>query len=136
MKDSGTTSPQANLPVPNESSRTPRKTGATWDRDSSERRQIRRSERRDAELRRENEILALTAKEMRVRGRQQIPATDISQRAMVKKTPLKASERKIPRVPPCVTPRVSTGGKDKSPEAPVRRRNEIKGKTSVYGTVN
>ena len=85
---------------------------------------MRRSERREAELRRENDILALKAKEKSIIQRDpDSPNTE--------KTPPQAPERQVPRAAPRVTPRVIPREKDKPPEAELRRRrNENNGKNS------
>ncbi len=134
MKDSGTTSPRARSPIPsyNESARTLRRSGTGWERDGSERRQMRRSERREAQLRRENEILALKEREKSIIQRNEIGQSAETQSTEIpstENTPHQAPERQVPRVAPRVTPRVIPREKDKPPETALRRRrNENKGK--------
>ncbi|XP_028391762.1 uncharacterized protein LOC114516470 [Dendronephthya gigantea] len=78
---------------------------------------MRRSERREAELRRENEIKASKAKELSATPR------DVKN-VNIQKTPPQPTERQIPRAAPRVTPRVIPREKDKPPEPALRRRNE------------
>ena len=134
MKESGSTSPRALSPIQpnNENATTVRRTGVSWERpDGSERRQMRRSERREAELRRENEILAFKAKEKSVIQRDKDSLTTES--SCVIKTSPQAAEKQASRVAPRVTPRVSPRENDRKPETTIRRRrNENKGKSISY----
>ena len=131
MKTSDGANPRARSPVLsyNESSNTLRKTGTSLERDGSERRQMRRSERREAEMRRENEMQALKAKEKSSNQRNEISqSTEIQSAESPRKenTPHQVLERHVPRVAPRVIPRE----KDKPPEPAFRRRrNENKGIT-------
>ena len=129
MKTSGTTSPRTRSPVPfhNESTGTLRRTGTSLERDGNERRQMRRSERREAELRRENEMLALKAKEKPNNQPNEVSQNTEIQSAegpTTESAPHQTPERHVPRVAPRVIPRE----KDKPPEPAFRRRrNENKG---------
>ena len=122
MRESGSTSPRARSPITsnNESPKTHRRTGTALERDGGERRQMRRSERKEAELRRENEIKALKAEE------QSVSPHDIKN-VNTQKTPPQLTERQVPRAAPRVTPRVIPREKDKPPEPALRRRNENNG---------
>ena len=133
MKDTGTTSPRARSPIPqtsNENVRTQRRTGNSWEKDGNERRQMRRSERREAELRRENELLALKAKEKSFIQRDE--GNGSTEALKTEKTPIQAPERQIPRAPPRAILSVIPREKEKPPEPGFRRRrNENKGKTPL-----
>ena len=128
MKESGSTSPRARSPMQpnNENTRTVRRTGTSWERaDGNERRQMRRSERREAELRRENEILALKAKVNSAIPHDRDSPTTKS--LCVIKTLPQAPAKQAPLVAPRVIPRVTPRENVKEPETPMRKRNENKG---------
>lgn len=110
MKDSDTTSPRARSPVSalnSDHHRTVRRT-INWERDGSERRQIRRSERREAESRRVSEMLVKKEKHT------EVDSSNENNIRSAGKTPSRTSERRPPRVAPRY--------KEKPPEPPLRRK--------------
>lgn len=105
MKESGTTSPRARSPITEftaNNHKTIRRT-INWERDGTERRQIRRSERKEAQLRREHEVT------------QDNNEIDTSDEKNVRST-RKVNERRPPRIAPKV--------KEKPSESSLRRKSQ------------
>lgn len=114
MKESGTTSPRSRSPITEftaDNHKTIRRT-INWERDGTERRQIRRSERKEAQLRRENEV---------TEGNNEIDTSDEKNIRSTRKVASRVNERRPPRIAPKV--------KEKPSESPLRRKSqEYRGK--------